>query len=114
MVVGRGEVWWAELPDPVASAPGGRHPVLILQANSFNRSGISTTIAAVMTSSLHLAQAPGNVLVEGKEAGLSKASVVNVSQLVTADKDFLRSRCGRLKAATMARVDDGLRLIMAL
>lgn len=27
----RGEIWWANLPDPVASEPGYRRPVLIVQ-----------------------------------------------------------------------------------
>ena len=34
MEVARGEVWWADLADPVASSPGGTHPVLIVQANA--------------------------------------------------------------------------------
>ena len=91
MEIARGEVWWADLPDPIASSPGGAHPVLVVQATAFNRSRIATVIVAVITSNLRLAEAPGNVLLGPKEAGLKKPSVVNVSQIVTADKTFLHS-----------------------
>jgi len=59
----RGEIWWAELPDPTASEPGFRRPVVIVQSNTFNRSRIRTIIAVVLTSNLRLAEAPGNVLI---------------------------------------------------
>ncbi|EDX76404.1 hypothetical protein MC7420_4660 [Coleofasciculus chthonoplastes PCC 7420] len=38
----RGEIWWADLPTPVASEPGYRRPVLIIQSDEFNRSRIRT------------------------------------------------------------------------
>jgi mRNA interferase MazF len=56
----RGAIWWAELPDPVASEPGYRRPVLIIQSNAFTRSRIHTVIAMVITTNLRLAEAPGN------------------------------------------------------
>jgi mRNA interferase MazF len=114
MEVARGEVWWADLPDPVASSPGGVHPVVIVQANAFNRSRLTTVIAVVLTSNVRLADMPGNVLVPPKEAGLPKPSVVNVTQVITADRSFLRTRAGRLKAETLERVDHGLSIVLGL
>jgi mRNA interferase MazF len=114
MEVSRGEVWWVDLPDPVASAPGGTRPVLVVQSNAFNRSAIRTVVVAVITSNLRLADAPGNVPIGAKEAGLSKPSVVNVSQLLTLDRSFLRSKSGRLKPATLEAVDRGLHLVLSL
>ena len=114
MEIARGEIWWAELPDPVESSPGGRRPVLVVQANAFNRSRISTILAAVVTSNVRLADLPGNVLLPARESGLRRPSVVNVSQIVTADRAFLRSRAGRLRPESMVRVDEGLRLLLSL
>jgi mRNA interferase MazF len=114
MEVARGEVWWADLPDPVASSPGGTHPVLVVQANAFNRSRLSTVVAVVITSNLRLADMPGNVLVPAREAGLPKPSVANVTQVITADKSFLRSRAGRLKPETLERVEHGLSVLLGL
>ena len=38
MVGARHEVWWADLDEPRGSAPGFRRPILIVQADAFNRS----------------------------------------------------------------------------
>lgn len=110
----RGEVWWAALPEPAGSGPGYRRPVLIVQANDFNRSQISTVIVAVLTSNVALAQAPGNVLIKARRAGLSRDSVVNVSQLLTLDKRLLTEKIRAIDSAGMADVDDGLRLVLAI
>jgi mRNA interferase MazF len=104
----RGEVWWAELPDPVASDPGFRRPVVIVSSNAFNRSRIRTVLAVVLTSNLRLSDAPGNVFLAAVASGLPKDSVANVSQIVTLDKGFLSSRCGRITPREMKAIDDGL------
>lgn len=110
----RGEVWWAALPEPAGSGPGYRRPVLIVQADDFNRSRISTVVVAVLTSNIALAQAPGNVLVRARRAGLPRDSVVNVSQLLTVDKRLLTEKIRALDSTSMADVDDGLRLVLAI
>ena len=110
----RGEIWWAGLAAPKGSGPGYRRPVLILQADSFNRSKINTVIAAVISSNIRLADAPGNVFLSRRKSGLPKDSVVNVSHLVTLDRKCLGSRAGRLSPGNMSTVDDGLRLVLSL
>ena len=110
----RGEVWWASLPDPIGSGPGFRRPVLIVQSNPFNQSRISTVVVAVITSNLALANAPGNLRLGKSDSGLSKASVVNVSQVITLDRTLLTSRIKSVPSAAMQQVDAGLRLALAL
>jgi mRNA interferase MazF len=110
----RGEIWWARLPDPVASEPGFNRPVLVVQANSFNRSHIRTVIAIVLTSNLRLAKAPGNVLISVADSGLPKDSVANVSQVITLDKSFLHEKAGKLSAPLARLVNEGLRLSLNL
>lgn len=110
----RGEIWWASLPEPAGSGPGFRRPLLIVSANSFNESRISTVVAAVITSNLRLADAPGNVRLPIKGTGLTKTSVVNVSQIITVDKAFLAQRIGRLNPRLLAEVDDGIRLVLTI
>jgi mRNA interferase MazF len=112
--VRRGEIWWASAPEPSGSGPGSRRPYLIISANPFNDSRINTVIAAVITSNLRLADAPGNVRLPARGIGLSKPSVVNVSQVITIDKAFLTERVGRVAPAAMAAIDDGLRLALSL
>lgn len=110
----RGEIWWAHLPDPVGSGPGYRRPVVVVQANAFNDSRIATVIVAVVTSNLALAEAPGNVRITKTDSGLPRASVVNVSQLITLDRAILASRIRALPGAVMDKVDSGLKLALAL
>jgi mRNA interferase MazF len=69
---------------------------------------------AVITSNLALSEAPGNVQLSKSNGGLSKASVVNVSKLLTMDRDLLGKRVGSLPTRTMQRVDAGLKLVLSL
>jgi mRNA interferase MazF len=110
----RGEIWWASLISPEGSGPGYRRPVLIVQANSFNESRISTVLVTVITSNLALAQAPGNVRISKSDSGLSRASVVNISQILTIDRKLLTERIGALPGRTMDRFNDGLKLVLSV
>ena len=114
MVVERGQVWWADLGEPAGSEPGVRRPVLIVQSDAFNRSRLRTVLAVVLTSNLRLVDAPGNVLIPGKPAGLPKDSVANVSQVITVDRDFLTEPAGRLRGELLKDIENGLRLVLAL
>ena len=110
----RGEIWWADLPDPLGAGPGYRRPVLIIQADEFTRSRINTVIVAGVTANAGLAAAPGNILLTPRVSGLPKQSVVNVSQLVTVDKRMLTEKVKTLDHRAMQQVEAGLRLVLAL
>ena len=110
----RGEIWWASLPESDGSEPGGRRPVLVVQANAFNKSSLGTVVVVTLTSRLDRASAPGNVLVTPKQTGLLRDSVVNVSQIVTIDRRLLTEKVGNMPGRTMDQVDDGLRRVLAL
>lgn len=110
----RGEIWWADLPEPIGSGPGLRHPVLIIQADSFNRSAINTFIVAVITSNTNLAKSFGNVLISPRASDLPKDSVVNITQLFTVDKSLLLEYVGTLSERKMQQVNKGLRLVLSL
>jgi mRNA interferase MazF len=114
VVVARGEVWWADLGEPTGSEPGFSRPVLLVQADAFNRSRIQTTVAVVLSSNVRLLDAPGNVLVPKAASGLPKDSVANVSQIVTLDRDFLTERAGKVPSRVMAAIDAGLKLVLDL
>jgi mRNA interferase MazF len=114
LVVQRGQLWWAELDEPRGSEPGHRRPVLIVQADAFNRSRLQTVVAVVLTSNLRLVDAPGNVLVPKRDSRLPRDSVVNVTQIITLDREFLVKRVGGLPRRLMAAVDGGLKLVLDL
>jgi mRNA interferase MazF len=112
--VKRGEIWWSSLATPRGSEPGFRRPILVIQSDEFNRSKINTVVAIVITSNLVLANAPGNVRISARASGLKKASVVNVSQVITVDKTALVKRVGILKQSNLQQVEDGLRLVCGI
>ena len=114
MVVQRREVWWADLEEPRGSEPGFRRPILVVQADSFNRSRLRTVLVVVLTSNTRLLDAPGNVLLPTRNSGLPRDSVANVTQIVTLDEAYLSERTGRLPPKLMAHVDAGLKLVLDL
>jgi mRNA interferase MazF len=114
VVIKRGEIWWADLPDPVGSEPGYRRPLVVIQIDAINCGSIKTVLAVILTSNLRLADAPGNVLLASDKTGLPKDSVANVTQLLTIDKSFLTEKAGKLKKGELLKIEDGLRLVMGL
>jgi mRNA interferase MazF len=112
--VHRREVWWADLEDPRGSESAFRRPLLIVQADAFNRSKLRTVVGVVLTSNTRLLDAPGNVLLPAKASGLPRDSVANVTQIVTLDEDYLAERVGRIAPNLMAQVDAGLKIVLDL
>jgi mRNA interferase MazF len=114
VVIQRGGIWWADLPEPTSSEPGYRRPVLVVHSDDFNRSRIATAIVVVITSNLKLAAAPGNVFLPQRATGLSKDSVANISQVLTVEKSFLTEKISDLPKHLLEQVETGLRLVMDL
>lgn len=111
-MIARGDVCWADLPEPTGSGPGFRRPVLVVQGDAFNRSRIATVVCVPLTSNLKWSAAPGNVLLPARSTGLAKDSVANVSQLVTLDRGALTERAGRISAKQLALVFVGIDLVL--
>ena len=108
MVIGQGDIWWADLPEPTGSGPGFRRPVVVVQGDAFNASRIATVVCVPLTSNLRWADAPGNLLLLARVTGLPKDSVANVTQIVTLDKTLLTERAGRLPRNKLASVLSGI------
>jgi mRNA interferase MazF len=114
VVIERGSIHWADLGEPDGSRPARRHPVLVVQADPYNASRLSTVLVAVVTSNTNLAAAPGNVFLPASATGLPRDSVVNVAALVTLNKEDLTRRVGDVPMVLMRDVDSGLRQVLGL
>ncbi len=114
MVIERGQIWWADLPEPRGSSPGYEHPIVIIQSDDFNKTNINTVIGAVITSNLVLAEMPGNVLIKKNQSELTKDSVVNVTQIVTIDNTELLEYVGKISERKMEQIERGFRLVLSL
>lgn len=107
--INRGDVFWIEPDDSRGPAPSYSHPHVVVQDDVFNRSRITTVVVCALTSNLHRATEPGNVLLEVGEGNLPKQSVVVVSQIASVDKSRLGERIGSLSDARVEQILAGLR-----
>ncbi|MCP5107624.1 MAG: type II toxin-antitoxin system PemK/MazF family toxin [bacterium] len=110
----RGSIWWADLGVPEGSGPGYRRPVLVIQSDDFNKSMINTVIVVVITGNLRLAEAPGNLLLKKEDSGLPKDSVINVSQIITIDKEILTELIGSLGNRYIKKVEQGIKTVLSI
>ena len=113
-MIERGCIYWADLAEPVGSRPAKRRPVLVISAETYNRSRLATVLAAVLTSNTRLATMPGNVFLPTNATGLPRDSVVNVTALVTLNKTDLTEKAGTAPLTFMQEVDRGLRRVLDL
>ncbi len=111
-MIRQGAIYWLHFGAPEGSAPAGRRPAVVVQHDRFNRSAISTMVVAAITSNLRLADMPGNVRLRRGEGGLPRASVVNVSQLGTVDRQRLGERIGVVDDKRIRDILRGIALLV--
>jgi mRNA interferase MazF len=105
----RGDVFWIAADDAREPLPAYSHPHVVVQDDVFNHSRITTVVVCALTSNLHRASEPGNVLLELGEGNLSKQSVVIVSQISSVEKACLGERIGALSETRVEQILAGLR-----
>lgn len=108
----QGDIFWIDFGEPKGSAPGYRHPCVVIQNNVFNESKIASVVVCALTSNLKRIKAPGNVLIRKGEGNLTKDSVVNISQIATVDKADLVEKIGSLSKLKIADIIDGVKLLI--
>lgn len=112
MVIVQGDIWWADLGEPIGSAPGYRRPVLVVQCDALNQSRVSTILCVPLTSNVKWAEAPGNVLLQVRETGLDRDSVANVSLLVALDRMLLSEHAGSVSQRKLDLVFAGIDVVL--
>jgi mRNA interferase MazF len=110
----RGEIRWAEFGMPYGSEAGYNRPVLVVQDDAFNESRIRTIIVLPLTTNLHLADAPENVLIRKKEAKLKNDSVVIVAQFYAIDRSRLKEKISKISKGTMEKIEVGMNLVLGI
>jgi mRNA interferase MazF len=114
VVIERGDIFWTDLGAPVGSRPPGRRPTLVVQADAYNRTRLSTVVVLAITSNTDLASHPGNVFLPATLSGLPRDSVINVTALSAIDRFELTERVGAVTFDVMRDVDAGLRRLLGL
>ena len=101
----RGEVWWADLPQPM-----GRRPVLLLSRDQAYQVREFIIVSPLRIRSRRL---PTEVHL-GPEDGLPRASVANLDVIITAPKRQIRERIAILSPRKIRAVEAALRFALGL
>jgi mRNA interferase MazF len=108
-MINRGDVLWIAPDESRGPVPSYSHPHVVVQDDLFNHSRITTVVVCALTSNLHRANEPGNVLLDPGEGNLPAQSVVVVSQISSVEKASLGERIGSLSDARVEQILAGLR-----
>jgi mRNA interferase MazF len=109
----RGEVYLVAFDPTVGSEIRKTRPAVVIQNDVGNRTA-PITIVAALSSQIEEPLYPFEVLVQPREGGLAKRSVVLLNQIRTVDRERLIRRLGALTPATMHRVDRAIAISLGL
>lgn len=109
----RGEIYLVELDPTVGAEIQKTRPAVIIQNDIYNRYG-NITIVAAITSNTSGKNYPTNVFIPSPEGGLSKDSIIKTNQIRSIDKQRLIKKFGILRPETMNKVDEALKISLAL
>ncbi len=101
----RGEVWWANIPEPI-----GRRPVVLLSRNAAYPVRSSVTVAPI-TRTVH--EIPVEVRL-GPEDGLSKDCVANLDNILTVSKKRLVRSLTTLSPERMRSIEQAIKFALDL
>lgn len=106
--IAQGEIYWIDRGEPFGSEDGFRRPYVVIQNDRVNRSLLRTILVCPLSTNLQLAVAPGNIVVEPRESGLTQRSVVNASAIASLDRARFGDPIGRISRVKVSDVIAGL------
>jgi mRNA interferase MazF len=101
----RGEVWWAEQPEPI-----GRRPVVLLSRDEAYEVRNAVTVAQVTTTIRNI---PVEVILDEKD-GLPQRCAVNLDTITTIRKAILSKRISSLRADKIEQINRALKFALEL
>ena len=102
----RGEVWWADLPDP-----WGRRPVVLL-ARDEAYTLLSWMVVAPLTRRIR--RLPTIVVLDPADDGVPELSAVNVDNLQAVERAWLQTYVVRLSSERMREIDRAIHFALGL
>lgn len=112
----RGEIWLVDLGTGRGHEQSGQRPALVVSDDAFN-SGLAGLVMVVpLTSQVAKSRRiAAHIPVAPPEGGLKTPSVLLCDQLRAVSKDRLgKAPWGTVSAATVAKVEDALRVLLGL
>jgi mRNA interferase MazF len=108
----RGEVWMLNFDPTRGHEQAGTRPALILSVDVFNAGSADLVIVLPITSRSKGIRS--HVVVQPPEGGLSVVSYVKCEDVRSVSKERLHRRLGTISTATLAEIEDKLRILLGL
>ncbi len=108
----RGDIWLADLNPVRGHEQAGKRPVLVISVDPFNAGRADLVVVIPITSTIR--PIPFHVVVQPPEGGLTNSSALLCEAVRSVSKDRLVSRWGSITPATLAQVEDRLRILLGL
>jgi mRNA interferase MazF len=112
--INRGDIYWVDFGPVENRAPAKLRPLLIVQVDEISSTAIGTVVDGAFTSNVDAQKYRGTVFVPKEISGLSRDSVVRLTELMTIDKWQLEEYIGHLPPEYMIRVENALREVLGL
>jgi len=108
----RGEVWMVDLNPSRGHEQAGVRPGLLVSVDLFNQGPAGLIVVLPLTS---VAKGiPFHVELNPPEGGVKVKSFIKCEDIRSVAKERLAHRWGRISGATMAAVEDRLRILLGL
>jgi mRNA interferase MazF len=108
----RGEVWVADFNPVRGHEQAGKRPGLVISVDLFNRGPADLVVLVPITT--RAKGIPWHVAVEPPEGGLEQKSFIKCEDVRSVAKERLLYRLGTVYPATLAEVEDRLRILLGL
>jgi mRNA interferase MazF len=108
----RGEIWVVNLNPTRGREQQGTRPALVLSADTFNQGPAELIVVLPITGTAR--GIPLHVRVDPPEGGLKKTSYVKCEDIRSVSKGRFGRRWGRVSTATIAEVEDRVRVLLEL
>lgn len=108
----RGEIWTADFNRTRGHEQAGVRPALVLSANLFNQGPADLIVVLPITR--RSKGVPFHVSVDAPEGGLKSRSFIKCQDIRSISKERLTKRWGNVSRATMAAVEDPMRILLEL
>lgn len=113
----RGDVVLVRFPHP-SGVRGKKRPAVVLQSDAYSGT-VNTLVVAEVTSNLTMATDPACLFIDlttpdGQATGLLRDSVVSCLLIVTVYADSVDQVLGALSPALLQKLDDCLKVALAL
>jgi mRNA interferase MazF len=108
----RGEIWTVDLNPTRGHEQAGVRPALVVSVDTFNHGPAGLAVVVPVTS--RAKGIPLHISVDPPEAGLTMRSFIKTEDVRSAAVERLTRRLGQVTDATMAQVEDRLRILLDL